>query len=111
VTEQQITQAATAFENYFHLFECMYGWQHVTPNMHMLLHLSDFIRRFGPPAAFWLFPMERYNGTLGRQHSNKRSIEQTLLRTFVNYTSLLDMPARVEDFAFNTTEQVSFIDV
>ena len=60
----------------------LYGTEAITPNMHMHCHLASSVREFGPIHNFWLFAFERYNGILGGQPTNNRSIELQLMRRF-----------------------------
>lgn len=53
-----------------------------TPNMHLHLHLKDCFMDYGPPHAFWCFAFERYNGILGSYSTNKKAIEEQLMRKF-----------------------------
>ena len=54
-----------------------------TPNMHIHGHLKDVVMDYGPIQEFWCFSFERYNGILGNQPSNNRSIEPQLLHRFL----------------------------
>ena len=56
-------------------FVAIYGPQTATPNMHMHCHLAECIRDFGTVSSFWLFSFERFNGILGGQPTNNRSIK------------------------------------
>lgn len=69
----------------------IYGADCITPNMHMHCHLAECIKDFGPLHAFWLFSFERYNGLLGNQPNNNRSIEMQLLHRFVRDNSHLEL--------------------
>ena len=69
----------------------VFGSQFITPNMHMHLHLSDCLKDYGPLHAFWLYSFERYNGLLGKQPTNNRSIEIQLIKCFVRDNIHLDM--------------------
>ena len=60
---------------YMHACIYVYGRDCITPNIHMHAHLASCVRDYGPLHAFWLFSFERYNGILGRQPNNNRSIE------------------------------------
>lgn len=60
----------------------IYGPEALTPNIHFHCHLASCIREFGPIHSYWLFPFERYNGLLGNQPTNNRSIELQLMRRF-----------------------------
>ena len=67
----------------FCMQENIYGESAITPNMHMHGHLKQVVEDFGPIYAFWLFAYERYNGILGSQPSNNRSIETQLMSRFL----------------------------
>ena len=64
-------------------FKQLYGGENCTPNLHLHLHLKDCLLDYGPSYAFWCFSFERYNGLLGSFNTN-RSIEQQIMRNFVN---------------------------
>ena len=61
----------------------LYGPRSITPNMHLHCHLADCIRDFGPCHSFWLFSFERYNGILGKEPNNNRSVELQLMTRFL----------------------------
>ena len=61
--------------------------------MHMHLHLADCLQDFGPLHAFWLFSFERYNGLLGKQPTNNRSIELQLIKSFLRDNAHLNLHA------------------
>ena len=71
--------------------EQLYGTSVITPNMHMHGHLSECIRDYGPLHTFWLFSFERYNGLLGIQPNNNRSIEMQLIKRFVDDNEHLEL--------------------
>lgn len=66
----------------------MYGKGVVTPNMHMHCHLQECVKDYGPLHGFWLFSFERFNGLLGQQPNNNRSVEVQLMDRFVRETVL-----------------------
>lgn len=78
------------------------------PKFHMLIHLQDSIRRFGPASLFATEKMESYNGNLrdASVHSNHQSpsrdigttfITEALLRLLISGSSFYDkeLEARV----------------
>ena len=77
----------------------IYGSNVITPNMHMHCHLKSIVLDFGPIYAFWLFSYERFNGILGNQPSNNRSIEVQLMRRFNrdNTAYVLQSPEEFSD--------------
>ena len=81
----------------------LYGDATITPNMHMHGHLADSVLDFGPTASFWLFSFERYNGILGDQPTNNRSIEVQLMNRFMldnSHLHLINM-ARESNIVFD----------
>jgi hypothetical protein len=105
ITTEQNSAAHKHYCNFLHLFESTYGSAAVTPNMHLSLHIAAMVTRFGPPTGFWLFSFERYNGIIGKMHTNNRTVERTFLRTFVDFSSLVDISSR-SLFEFNDAEKV-----
>ena len=65
-----------------------YGKECTTPNMHMHCHYKDLLLDYGPIHSIWLFSYERYNGILGKQPNNNKSIEVQLMRRFTKDNSV-----------------------
>lgn len=63
-------------------FVSLFGYQHCTPNMHLMLHLKECIHDFGSVYSFWCFSFERYNGILGNYNTNNHSISVQVMRQF-----------------------------
>lgn len=82
ITQDDIKVADALLVKFCQRLANIYG-HNCTPNMHMHCHLAECIRDFGPIHAFWLFSFERYNGLLGSQPTNNRSIEMQLIRRFL----------------------------
>ena len=57
----------------------------------MHLHLAECLYDFGPLHGFWLYSFERYNGLLGKQPTNNRSIELQLIKRFLKDNAHLDL--------------------
>ena len=72
ITTEQIDEMQREFKLFAILFEELYGSRAAPPNLHMLLHVHECMRAFGPAHVFWLFPMERLNGDLGSIPTNAR---------------------------------------
>ena len=62
----------------------LYGESAVTPNMHMHGYLKETLLDYGSVYGFWLFPYERLNRILGKQHISNRLIEPQLMKRFLN---------------------------
>ena len=72
--------------------ERLFGWQCVTPNMHLLCHLRSCIVDYGPLHSFWCYAFERYNGILGYMPNNNRSIEIQLATRFLQESQYISAP-------------------
>lgn len=51
--------------------------------MHLHLHLKDCLLDYGPVHSFWCYGFERYNGVLGRYHTNNQFIEVQIMQKFL----------------------------
>ena len=85
----------------------LYGKSCITPNMHLHTHLASCINDHGPCHTFWLFSFERYNGLLGKQPTNNRSIEIQLMNRFLKDNMHLDLLNKVESSSMPFTEVFS----
>lgn len=59
--------------------------------MHLHGHLADCIKDYGSVYGFWLFSFERYNGTLGNFHTNKKNVTAQLMRHFIFESQCLQL--------------------
>lgn len=71
--------------------ERLYGTDVITPNMHFHAHMHECVLDYGPLHGFWLFSFERFNGLLGQQPNNNRSIEVQLMSRFLRDNTQLSM--------------------
>ena len=76
------------FKKYGTKVEDLFGREAVKPNHHLHCHLLECIFNFGSPYSFWLFPFERYNGDLGKLHTNNQEMEITLIRKFAEMSAV-----------------------
>lgn len=82
LTQDDIILADVLLLQFCRHAEQLYG-KNVTLNMHMHCHLKDVMLDYGPIQEFWLFSFERFNGILGNQPTNNRSIEPQLMLRFL----------------------------
>ena len=80
LSKTDILKADLLFVKFGERFECLYGKQAVTPNMHLHCHLKECVIDCGPVHSFWCFSFERFNGILGSMQVNGRSVEVQLMR-------------------------------
>ena len=61
----------------------LYGEENCTPNMHLHLHLKECLLDYGPVQSFWCYPFERFNGVMGKYHTNNNIIELQIMEKFL----------------------------
>lgn len=74
-----IEKAHEYMDAFFRSAEVLYGAKFLTLNTHLHLHLAECFLDYGPCYGFWLFSFERYNGILGKYHTNQQAIEIQLM--------------------------------
>lgn len=58
MTETDLERAEELIKSFLDIFVRSFGEEAVVPNMHMMLHIPDDIRRFGPSPNNWsVLPM------------------------------------------------------
>ena len=94
VRQSEINSADLYLLNFCKHFEQLYPHA-CTPNLH--LHIKDSFLDYGPPHAFWCFAFEQFNGVLGSFHTNKKAIEEQLMRKFCQNQVAHDIAAQCDD--------------
>lgn len=92
ITSENIKLADALLLQFCKRTQRMYGQTIITPNMHLHSHLEECITDYGPSHSFWLFSFERFNGLLGKQPNNNRSIEVQLMSRFLRDTHQISLP-------------------
>lgn len=87
----EIQLADALLMRFCHKFEDLYGKEAVRPNTHLHAHLTECVRDYGPMSSFWLFAFERFNGILGNEPTNNRSIEIQLMTRFLKDNAHLEL--------------------
>lgn len=64
ISHDMIDRASLALNKYVSQFASLYTMRHMTPNLHLLLHLPDVVKSFGPLWVTSCFPFENVNGLL-----------------------------------------------
>ena len=79
VTKQAINECHKSFGMFCRRFQEVCG-DACKPNMHLSLHLKEYMFDYGPVNVFWCFSYERFSDILGKFHINNHSISITMLR-------------------------------
>ncbi len=88
IKKTDVNTADLLLLRYCEKFEELYGKENCTMNLHLHLHIKESILDFGPTNAFWCFPFERYNGTLGSYLTNMKAVEVQFMRKFISKQSI-----------------------
>ena len=101
ISVSSIEKAHEYMDSFFRLAENLYGAQFLTINTHLHLHLSKCYADYGPCYGFWLFAFERYNGILGKYHTNQQAIEIQLMRRFMDNMHVKSLASEIDGIAEN----------
>ena len=50
--------------------------------MHLIRHVADGIKQFGPVYGTWMYPYERFNSWMCQRTLNRSNPEATILETY-----------------------------
>lgn len=99
ISTEAISQADVYLIEFCKQFCILYGANACTPNMHLHLHLKECLLDYGPVHGLWCFALERYNGVLGKYHTNNQAIEAQVMKKFLceQQVRSLEGPSEAED--------------
>lgn len=103
LSQDDIKVADALLMQFCRRFEVLYGPTAVTPNIYLHAHLVECVRDYGPMSSFWLFSFERFNGILGDQPTNNRSIELQLITRFLQDNAHVQLLSSVPSAASDIT--------
>ena len=89
ITEIWIQQSKRSLTEQVRRFDVLYEKRNLTCNLHLLLHLPDNIKKFGPLWAVSCFPFENLNGILKSFVHGSRYAEMHIcssVTTFLSFT-------------------------
>ena len=95
--------------SYCNKYEAIYGGDAVKPNHRLMIELPDCVRDYGPCPAFWLFPLERWNGLLTRGNAQPADVEVSIMRehdTYARIRSYLHPGSRLDTSLTQRQRQV-----
>lgn len=92
VKRDDLDAAQKHFVSFTSAFTELCGKPYWTPNMHLMFHIVDDIKNFGPVYAYHLFAMERYNGLIEGISTDNRSPQVTYMRYISHLQALCVYP-------------------
>jgi hypothetical protein len=100
ILPSEIELAATWLIDYANEFERLYGPQHMTANLHSLLHYAETVRQLGPLYETSCFPLESFLGVLKKFVLGPNSPSVKITESF---NLLHNMPLYISKIAENST--------
>lgn len=99
LSNDDVLLADTLLMSFCKRVQRVYGKKAITPNMHLHGHLKEILLDYGPVQEFWCFSFERFNGILGNQPNNNRTIEPQLLQRFLRdrFANSFEFPSEFKD--------------
>ena len=81
INENHVTFLETLLKHH-RLYARIFGQYFVSINYHMVLHLPEQIKNWGPATAWWCFPYERRIGELSDTQTSGKSVEEQIFTSF-----------------------------
>lgn len=97
----EVSVAEIALKKFVIQFEVLYGIKNVSFNVHLLTHLADSVKNWGPLWATSTFSFESFNGTLLKFFNGTTHVPVQIVKTFLKWKSLRK---RVEKCLVNTDD-------
>ena len=91
VTLESVRAAEIALAEFAHRFELRYDDEASKLNHHLVQHLGECVRDYGPVTQFWTFAYERMNGFLKHFQTNNKTSHLTMFDKMLRQCSLLDL--------------------
>ena len=91
VNDEMIEIAERLLTEYLVRFELLYGKKYMTCNIHLLKHLSNDVKKFGPLWVLSCYPFEDFNGTLKSYVHGSRHPELQICSAVTSFLCLAEI--------------------
>lgn len=105
VHDRDIEQSLRLLQHYCFMFAPLYGKQHMTANLHSLLHLPEVVRHLGPLWAHSCFPYEDANGDLLTLFHGSHAVEKQIVE---HINTLQQLPSLAQSTLLPNSSQQGF---
>lgn len=95
ISNAMLIEAKRSLNEYVSRFDILYGRKNLTCNLHLLLHLSDDVRKFGPLWTMSCFPFENLNGVLKSYIHGSRYPELQIYSSLSTFLSLSELKQKI----------------
>lgn len=87
-TVREMTTAGISLKKFVEDIDKLYGKDMYKYNVHLLLHIPECVKNFGPLWAHSTFSYEHYNGVLKNMFKNSRGIPQQISKQFLRHKEM-----------------------
>lgn len=95
ISRRDVNRAHTCLSQFVYRFEELYGRQHLTYNIHQLLHLTNTVVGWGPLSCYSSYIFEGFNGTLLRLFHGTQAVPKQICSTFLLYRGVLSIASSI----------------
>jgi hypothetical protein len=88
ISPMDLYLARKKIENFVEEFENLYGKEHMSFNVHILLHACDCVSRWEPLWAYSAYGFEDSNGRLGKLFNGTQSVDLQVASKFIKIQNL-----------------------
>ncbi|XP_071639254.1 uncharacterized protein [Temnothorax longispinosus] len=83
ISDVDVLTATRALEMFVLKIEDLYGLEYYKFNVHLLLHIPEFVKQFGALWATSTFPYEHYNGVLRKMFRNSQAVPEQICKLYM----------------------------
>ena len=98
ITQDDLFQADMCIRIFVQTFETLYGRQYMTFNLHLLQHMTDSVRDWGPLWCFSNYTFENVNGVLLNMFHGTQAVGKQITRTFLLFRNIKALAAERSSF-------------
>lgn len=83
IGDEDFSTAKSALKMFVLQIEHLYGLEYYKFNVHLLLHIPQFVNQFGALWAISTFPYEHYNGILRKMFRNSQAVPEQICKLYM----------------------------
>ena len=103
ISRADIDSISTCIQNFVSNFEMLYGVEHMSYNVHLLLHMADSVRDWGPIWCYSAYSFESANGLFLKLFHGTQSVGKQIVLSFLLMQRIYEMiPSTICDVSHPT---------
>ncbi|XP_029176567.1 uncharacterized protein LOC114944694 isoform X2 [Nylanderia fulva] len=81
-TDNEFDKAEKALHQFVLNIELLYGKENMKYNVHMMLHMPDYVRKYGAVWAWSAFPFEHFNGIIAKMFHGSQYVPSQICKIY-----------------------------